>query len=131
MNNRIKESYRINEQINVVILESKNDINGNTRYKYLVVYSKYLEESFSFSTEAFTFWGYGFNSSRDLRIMVMLEFAKIHNITGAGWRENWIIENCLHISEWLESDGKMYKFFTDRTDEKESCMYHTKRGWVN
>ena len=63
--------------------------------------------------------------------MVMLEFAKIHNITGAGWRENWIIENCLHISEWLESDGKMYKFFTDRTDEKESCMYHTKRGWVN
>ena len=60
MNNRIKESYRINEQINVVILESKNDINGNTRYKYLVVYSKYLEESFSFSTEAFTFLGIWF-----------------------------------------------------------------------
>lgn len=131
MNNRIKEAYRINEQITAVILESKNDINGNTRYKYLVVYRKYLEESFSSSTEAFTFWGYGFNDYRDLRCLCMLEFAKVNNICGGGWRENWIIENCTHISEWWQDGGKIYKFFTDRTDDKESCMYHTKRGWLN
>lgn len=129
--NRIKETYRINNQITCTILESKNDINGNTKYKYLVVYSKYLEEGFSSSCESFYFWGYGFNSKRELIAMVMKEFCAVHNITGMGWRENFIIENCVQISEWFEKGLKVFKFFTTETDDKASGQFILNRGWVN
>ena len=125
------ETYRINDSLHCVIIDSKNDINGNTRFKYLVVYNKYLEDSVTSSTESFSFWSYGFNGYQDLKEKVMNAFCKFYNISFDCYREAYIIANCDLITEWYEGGNRNFKFIIKMNIENNSCHYIVNRGWVN
>lgn len=125
------ETFRVNDSLYCIIIDSKNDINGNTKYKYLVVYQKYLEDSFSSSSKSFSFWSYGFNGYQDLKEKVMNAFCKYYNISFECYREAYIIAHCDLISEWYEGMNHNFKFIVKKNIDNNSCHYIVNRGWVN
>lgn len=125
------ESYRINDSLYCIIIDSKNDINGNVKFKYLVVYQKYVEDSFSSSTKSFSFWSYGFNGYQDLKEKVLNAFCRFYNISFECYREANIIAHCDLISEWYERGNLNFKFIIKQNIDNNSCHYIVNRGWVN